>query len=102
MSAFAALVCFFVSVSAVASHITTYDPNQPAAQTADTKAKELEGVGIDLGHHQGHMGLHPEGAGIVDHDAAGAHGFGHEIAADAATGGREEDVDALEGLGLGP
>ena len=53
---------------------------------------------VHLGHHQGHVLIHAEGAGVVDHHGTGggdrlAHLLGH-----GGAGREQRDVDALEGL----
>ena len=58
---------------------------------------------VDLGDHQRHVRIHPEGRGIVDHDGAGLHRDRRELARDAAAGREQRDVDAVEGvLGRAP
>ncbi len=67
-----------------------------------------DGLGVDLGHHQRHVGVHPERAGLVDHDHAaggrhrrpvGRHLVGHvehgQVHAVEGLGGQLLDLDLL-------
>ena len=53
---------------------------------------------VDLGDHQRHVRVHPEGRGVVDHDGAGLHRDRRELPRDAAAGREQRDVDAVEGV----
>ena len=59
----------------------------------------FEGVGVDLGDDQRHVGVHAPGAGIVDDDGTGLGGHGAELAADRRGRAGQDDVDAGECLG---
>ncbi len=52
--------------------------------------------GVDLGDDEGDVGVHAEGAGVIDDDATGLGGEGCELAGDAAAGAKEGDIDAGE------
>ena len=56
-------------------------------------------VGVDLGHHERHVGVLAEHARLVDDGGAGRHGLRHELLADRAAGGEEGEVDAGERAG---
>ena len=53
-------------------------------------------VGIDLGHDQRDVGVHPEGARVVDDHGAGRGGDRAPFAGDARRRAREHDLDARE------
>ncbi len=57
-----------------------------------------DGVGVDLGHHQGDLGVHAEGAGIVHHHRARGGGGRRELERPVAAGRKERHVDAGEGV----
>ena len=54
-------------------------------------------VGVDLGHDQRHVVLHPEGAGVVHEHRAGAHDGRRKPPGQIGLGRAEHDVHALEG-----
>jgi hypothetical protein len=56
-----------------------------------------DAVGVDLGDHQRHVRIHPEGGGVVDDHGAGLHRERREFAGNAAAGREQRDIDALEG-----
>src|SRR5690554_1596749 len=56
------------------------------------------GVRVDLRHHQRHVRIQAEGAGVVDDDRAGLHRRPHPLPADRAAGAEKGHVDAPEGL----
>ena len=59
----------------------------------------LERVGVDLGHHQGHLGVHAPGAGVINDDGSGPGGDGAVLAADPGRRAGQDDIDAGERLG---
>ena len=68
-----------------------------AVGVGDDVARGDEGVlTVDLGHHQGHIVVHAEGAAVVDHDAAVLGDGGGELAGGPCAHGDEGDVDVLE------
>ena len=54
--------------------------------------------GVDLGDHQGDVGVDAEGGGVVDHDCAGVHDGLAELLGDGGACREQGDVNALEGL----
>ena len=57
-----------------------------------------DAVSVDLGDHQRHVRIHPEGRGIVDHDGAGLHCDWRVLSGNAAASRKQRDVDAMEGV----
>ena len=53
-------------------------------------------VRVDLGHDQRNVGLHPEGARVVDDDRAGGRRDRAPLARDGCRRAREDDLDARE------
>ena len=56
-------------------------------------------VGVDLGHDQRHVGVHPERAGVVDGHRAARGGDRRPLGADLVGHVEQRDVDAVEHLG---
>ena len=56
--------------------------------------------GIDFGNDQGDVGIHAEGTGVVDDDAAALSRFRSQFFTDRAAG-KESDIDSIEGFRLG-
>ena len=73
--------------------------NGRAVGTGHDTLVTAEGVGIDLWHHEGDRGVHPEGAGLVDHDRARLDRVRRVLPGLGRARREECDVDALEGLG---
>ena len=65
----------------------------------DAAGDVAQGVGVDLGDDQRHLGVHAPGAGVVDDDGTGLRGDGAVLAADRRRRARQDDVDAGKGLG---
>ena len=55
-------------------------------------------VAVDLGHHEGHVRVHPESGALVDHECALLDGHRRYLAAYAASGRDEDNVDFREQL----
>ena len=55
--------------------------------------------GIDLGHDQRHVGVHPEGTGVIDHDRPARHRDRGPVRRDLVRHVEHRHVDAVEGLG---
>ena len=72
--------------------------NRGAVRIGDDALVIPDAAGVDLGDHQRHIGIHPEGRGIVDHDRAGLHRDRRELPGNAAAGGKQRDVDAVKGV----
>ena len=53
-------------------------------------------VGVDLGHNQGHIDLHAERAGVVDHDGSGSRDGSAELLGNGGARAEQGDVHALE------
>ncbi len=53
-----------------------------------------DGVGVHFRHHQRHVRLHAEVAGVVDHDAAGGGGARSVDGGDGGAGAEQADVPA--------
>ena len=51
---------------------------------------------VDLGHHQGDLGVHPEVARLVDGDPATGRDLGRVLLGGGRAGGEEDDVAAVE------
>ena len=67
-----------------------------AVRVGDDALVPLHVRRVDLRHHQRHVVVHAEGAGIVHHHAAGLGGDGRKLLRDAAAGAEQRDVDARE------
>jgi hypothetical protein len=57
------------------------------------------GVGVDLGNHERHRGVHPERARLVHHHRPRLHRLGRILLRLRRARGEERDVDALERAG---
>ena len=57
--------------------------------------------GVDLRHDERHVGVHAEGVGVVHAHGTAADGLRQERAGRGVVGRAEDDVNALEGVGLG-
>ncbi len=66
----------------------------------DPLARLGDGVRVDLGDHQRHVGVHPEGRGVVDHDGPGRGERRRERPRGGRSGGEQRDVEAA-GVGGG-
>ena len=55
-------------------------------------------AGVDLRHHQRHVGVHAEGRRVVDDHRAGPHGGGSEALRLRAARGEQRDVHAFEAV----
>ena len=62
----------------------------------DDLRRSLQRLGIHLGDHERHVGLHPERGRLVDADRAGRGGLANERARDGRAGGGEREVHAAE------
>ena len=49
--------------------LVTMAPDQPRSRRWRRMSAEM--VGVDLGDHQRHGGIHPRGPGVADHEVAG-------------------------------
>ena len=54
-----------------------------------------QGVGVDLGDHEGNVGIPPPGRGVVDDDGAGGRELRRVLARGRPAGGEDGDVDAV-------
>ena len=70
-----------------------------AVRVGDDAAVPGDGLGVDLGHDQRHVGVHPEGARLVDDDAAARHRLGREARRGRCAGREQRQVEALERVG---
>jgi hypothetical protein len=68
-----------------------------AVRVGDDALVVADAACVDLGDHQRHVRIHAEGGGVVDHDGAGLDRERCILLRDAAAGGEQGDVDALEG-----
>jgi hypothetical protein len=57
------------------------------------------GVGVDLGNHEGHRGIHPERARLVHHHCPRLHRLGRILLGLRRARREERDVDARERAG---
>ena len=63
----------------------------------DDTTGTVQGIlGVALGHHEGHVGIHAESAGIVDHDTAVLRDGLSKLFRRAGTGRCEGDINILE------
>ena len=67
-----------------------------AVRIGDDPLVPFDILGVDLGHHQRHILVHAEGAGVVDHHRSGGDHRGTERAGDVAARAEQRDVDAAE------
>ena len=68
-----------------------------AVGVGDNAARSvLRIAGIDLGHHQGHIGIHAEGARIVDHNGSMPGDRLCKLARCPGTGRRQGEIHPLE------
>ena len=54
--------------------------------------------GVDLGHDQGHVGIQPEGGGIVHKHGAGLYNGGGELLGNVIFGGAQHNVHTRKSL----
>ena len=59
----------------------------------------LHVIAVDLGHHEGHVGIQAEGVRVVHDGGPALHGLGQELLGDGVIRCSKHDVHALEGLG---
>ena len=69
-----------------------------AVRVGDDPAVGVERLGIDLGDHQRHLGVHAPEARVVDHHRAGLDQLRRPLGADRAARRREDQVEALDRL----
>ena len=69
-----------------------------AVGVGDDAVMPVDLLGVDLGHDERDAVFHAEVTGVVDHHRAGRDGGRGELFADAAAGGKEGDLDALEAV----
>ena len=56
-------------------------------------------LGVDLGHHQRHVGVHPEGGRVVDHPGAGADRLGRPLHGQRVVDVDHDEVEPVEAAG---
>lgn len=69
-----------------------------AVGVRDDALVRVDILGVHLGNHQRNVGLHAEGARVVDHQRARVDDALAELARDRRPGAEERQVDAAEGL----
>ena len=75
--------------------------NRGAIGIGNDATGAVEGIcGVALGHHEGHVLIHAEGAGIVDHHGTETGDVCRKFARDAGAGAGEGDVDAAKIVGV--
>ena len=58
-------------------------------------------LGVNLGHHQGNIGVKTERMGVVHNHSAALHGLGQKRLGEVILNGAEYDIAALKRLGAG-
>jgi len=61
----------------------------------------IEGVTVDLRHHERHLGVHPPRGGVVDHNGTLRGNFGGQGPRGCRAGGEQGDVETGEISGIG-
>ena len=69
-----------------------------AVGVSDDAAVPGHVLGVDLGHDQGHLGIQPEGRGIIHKHSTGLHDGGSELLGNVILRCAQHDIHALKGL----
>ena len=72
-----------------------------AVGVSDDVSRGIESVvAVDFGHYEGHIDVHAESAGVVDHKSAMRGDYRSILLRDSGAGRSESDVDVFEIVGV--